>query len=285
MKTLKVLFFLFFLVSNIYGQSVLQSGKINIATLILDYDDYTFEKGNFSSYETNKNIGTKIEFLYDYYSPCDNGDISMYIKQTNKRFFSASIIWMGTGNIYYPSSYVKNIYPFTTNDTTIKKPDLNFINKTIKPFYVTNSVFLSINDNIWNSIKSLYITTEFSNYNYNVDVYLYSPQEGPRDYTKDKWIVILSYNDYNNIISLSNKSISTEYNNVESSTIEFFNQSNNIYLKNITEAYNYQIIDTNGRCIVSGIIENNDINISSLKPNLYILKIIGINKVFKFIKK
>jgi len=90
--------------------SIIKSDSLNLCVLKLDYKTYNFEGGNLSYYKKCP-AADSLPFIREYQAPCDFGNIKYKINSTLETVFNASIIWMGTGSITYPTTF-SNYIPF-----------------------------------------------------------------------------------------------------------------------------------------------------------------------------
>jgi hypothetical protein len=194
-QKLLTLFNIFFIVffSKAQNDTIIQTGKLNLAVLKLNYSNFTFEGGTISYLDRPESTKDSIPFNIIYQSPLDFGNICLRIEPTLDTLFNGSIIWMGTGVINQPSNFYTNS-PFEMGDSLISIPNsIQFINENGQlennPYW-TNAV-----DDCWNSISNLKVTENFANYEFHAAIYLYTPVVGFTDYNFAKWIVFLYYQD------------------------------------------------------------------------------------------
>jgi len=285
MKTLKMLLlfeFIFQLTCFSQNRPDIKSGYANISTLIVDYDSYKFEGGNMSYYCCTNCQNDGLPFLFGYNSPGDFGSITVILKPTFDILFDASIIWMGKGEINYPTNFSLN-YPFTDSIHSVPQPlDLVYIKTDGKSS--TDFTFNQKADSAWDVINSLVITNVYSNYNFKVGIYLYPPTVGVFDPKVAKWIIFLYAGD----LAVINRSIQDHsivfYPNPTKKIIELSyneNQANTLF---------YRVCDLTGIVLDKGILNQpkNQVDFSSFPKGIYFLIItndkgsyLGIEKIIK----
>lgn len=166
--------------------------SLNLAVLVVDYNTYAFEGGNLSYYEKCTCSNDSLPFIPDFNSPGDFGGISFTLEHTGDTIFDATIIWMGTGQIYYPSEFSMQ-WPFEYHDLAMPKPVLEYFDwsgqKTNDPAIIQKA------DSAWDVVDSLIITSFFANYDYKTGIYLYPPTVGMFDPGVAKWIIFLYYSE------------------------------------------------------------------------------------------
>ena len=164
--------------------TIIKDEYLNFATLIVDYDTYNFEGGNLSYYQIcNSCTNDSLPFDIVFNPPGDFGDITYRIQTTFDTVFFGTIVWAGTGQMYYPNNFDLN-YPFNTSDTLIEKP-INIEYFGINGTKVNDDTsFIQKADSAWDKIDSLEITKLFAEKNYKAGIFLYAPTVGPNP-TKD----------------------------------------------------------------------------------------------------
>ena len=263
-----------FNVNSSITDTILISDYLNFATLIVDYDTYDFEGGNLSYYQHCNNCtadSIPFEILINY--PMDFGDITFRIQNTLDTIFFATIIWMGTGQIYHPDDCNLS-YPFNTINNQVEKPDnIEYYDIYGSKVY-TDSAFIHSADFAWEKIDSLEITKLFSENNYKVGIYLYPPSVGVFNPTTAKWIIFFYLNDYNSLVypvSSSNNEDQlliypnpcTDHLTIESKSIIF-------------DEYQLEILDLSGKPFIKQQIYMSTfsrLDLSSIEPGAYIIKI------------
>lgn len=268
MKILKLLIIFGILAPlNSYSQNdtIIKSGFVNLAILIVDYDTYEFEGGNLSYYSCIDCNNDSLPFLIDYKPPGDFGDITFKLIPTLDTIFTGTIIWMGIGQINYPVNYSLD-YPFnSTSDISLKPNDITYFDKNGQISNDTN--FIQKADSVWNIIDTLTITNYYSEHNFKVGIYLYPPVVGAFNPIVAKWIVFLYYYDMTN-------SLGKYYNN--KGFILFPNPTKNTIIldckKDQSKILRYSITNLIGIILKEGIIENGvKINLSSFSKGTYYL--------------
>jgi len=83
-----------------YFQSPVTSGN-KVLLLKVDYLTHTFEGG--TEFEFPQPSAT-FTVSYNYKSPGDFGNITLFYKELNEKLFDGSIIWMGKGEMNFPKT-------------------------------------------------------------------------------------------------------------------------------------------------------------------------------------
>ncbi|MCD4729775.1 MAG: hypothetical protein K8R74_04180, partial [Bacteroidales bacterium] len=225
--------------------TILNSDYLNFVTLIVDYDTYEFEGGNLSYYQHCNNCtedSIPFEILVNY--PGDFGNITYRIQNTLDTMFFASIIWMGTGQIYHPENYSFD-FPFNTINNKVEKPDnIEYYDKYGSKVY-TDSTFIQSADAAWYKIDSLEITKLFSENNCKVGIYLYPPSVGVFNPATAKWIIFFYLNDYNSAVHPASSSKNENQLLIYPNPCKDYLTIENIPIK--TNSCLLEIIDLSGR--------------------------------------
>ncbi len=263
--------------------TIIKDEYLNFATLIVDYDTYNFEGGNLSYYQIcNSCTNDSLPFDIVFNPPGDFGDITYRIQTTFDTVFFGTIVWAGTGQMYYPNNFDLN-YPFNTSDTLIEKP-INIEYFGINGTKVNDDTsFIQKADSAWDKIDSLEITKLFAEKNYKAGIFLYAPTVGMFDPYAAKWIVFLYYNN-------NSTSIFTEKNTNLKLLIHPNPTKDFIYIK--TEKTNnkmLKIIDISGRIVYSKKLNDNieQIDISDYSKGVYFISVksdefIKTEKIIKY---
>lgn len=165
--------------------------SLNLAVLIVDYDSLVFEGGNMSYYPKCTCLVDSLPFVPHFVSPGDFGSIAFTLEHTGDTIFDATIVWMGTGGISFPTDFSLQ-WPFLYSDLVVPKPQLGYFDWTGQ---ITNDpVIIQKADSAWDVVDSLIITSFFADYTYKAGIYLYPPTVGMFDPSVAKWVVFLYYN-------------------------------------------------------------------------------------------
>jgi hypothetical protein len=251
---------------NSYCQNdaIIKKGYVNIATLIVDYDTYNFEGGDISYYSCSDCPIDSIPFTIDYDSPGDFGGVTFKLSELQDTVFSATIIWMGTGQIYYPNEFSMQGSFLDTNKVTNKPNDLRYIDTDGNA--ITDAYLLNKADSAWNAIDSLKITELFAENRFKSAIYLYPPSVGAFDPNVAKWIIFLYQYDQSNAIN------SNGFNNTH---IQIFsNPVNGVEKINLNlKITNYRIFNSSGQLVDKGEFLSNvhQIDVTILNSGLYFL--------------
>ena len=261
------------------NDTILNSDYLNFVTLIIDYDTYEFEGGNISYYQHCNNCtedSIPFEILVNY--PGDFGNITYRIQNTLDTMLFASIIWMGTGQIYHPEDF-SFTFPFNTINNKVEKPDnIEYYDKYGSKVY-TDSTFIESADAAWYIIDSLEITKLFSGNNYKVGIYLYPPSVGVFNPAAAKWVIFFYLDDFNAAvqpISANNDRLRIYPNPCKDYlTID--------KLPKKSEFYSLEIMDFSGKTMIKKQIESiqkESIDIKRLNSGVYLLKIYNNNSTY-----
>ena len=159
----------------------LQSNN-KLLLLQIDYLTYTFEKGIELTLSGNTSLSDSLPIILDYRAPGDEGSISLLYQPTNDTVFHGVIIWMGYGDMLYPSS-LDTATVFDTLTTSIPMPD----NSQFQKIYGSYENLTAI----WEAIDNLEIVSRYLARSKRIGYFLYNRSE-PRDSAYSDWFIILS---------------------------------------------------------------------------------------------
>lgn len=256
---------------NGYGQdeNIIKSGYVNIATLIVDYVTYNFEGGNISYYSCPDCPTDSIPLTIDYDPPLDFGEITFKLSSSNDTVFNATIIWMGTGQIYKPNEFSTQS-PFINTNTAVAKPnDLRFIYYDGDVF--TNPSLINRANLAWNSIDSLEILKMFADQGFKAAIYLYPPTLGMFDPNVAKWIIFLYH--YDKTGSIDNECLHNVHFQLFPNPVQ---QGGVVNLKvTNTELSNYKIFNSLGQLVDKGEIVGTEsqLILPHLESGIYLLQL------------
>ncbi|WP_243347715.1 T9SS type A sorting domain-containing protein [Parabacteroides sp. FAFU027] len=262
MRTSVILFVLL-----LAGFMQLFSQHVVVATLKVDYNSYVFEGGNLSEYNCKDCDNTTLPFVTDFHSPGDFGSITFLLKPTSDTIFYATIIWMGTGQIYYPKNFTTD-FPYLSpglSQRVIPMP-VNVTWYDMDGKVTVDSSFIKKAIPAWHAIDTLLITRAFSNHPYQAAIYLYPPSVGVFNPDVAKWIVFLY---------LSGKGLVTNE-EINEEKIGIFPNPTSEYL--VVSGFagrfvKYALVDVSGRVIQSGRLSGNTISMSGLSSGMYLLRL------------
>ncbi len=142
-----------------------------LLTLKIDYLTNTFEGGIETVFASNTNSFTIVK---EYVAPSDIGYIKFTYQELNQLLFHGSHIWMGTGKMFYPTSFQPaSIFSITTGSNSVT-PTAGFEYMNI---YEDSNSINTAPPAWWNSIQNLSLVRFYlaSNPTATVKYFLYRP--------------------------------------------------------------------------------------------------------------
>ena len=159
-----------------------QSGNNKVLLLKVDYTTNTFEGGKELTFDSNT---TTFSTNYQYVTPADFGSIKIFYTELNTQLFYGDIIWMGTGEIHFPTDFQPaSSFEFVNTFAAIDLPSVeNIFNPNNEIFNYTNPL---------NQVVYLSKVIEYraSNPNASAKIFLYQPSVGIGDPATWKWIIM-----------------------------------------------------------------------------------------------
>ena len=159
----------------------------NVVLLKVDYLTNKFEGGKVLNFSETDDF--TISTIYK--APGDFGSIALYYDELNEKLFEGTIIWMGTGEMSYPSKMdAPNKFSTTSNNLTMPGIDEFEYIKFNEFSYIPDTINY---DSIWQSIDNLKIVASYRNSNLTekINLFLYTPSVGVGDPADWDWFVIL----------------------------------------------------------------------------------------------
>lgn len=159
----------------------------NVVLLKVDYLTNKFEAGKVLNFPESENF--TISSIYK--APGDFGSIALYYSELNEKLFEGTIIWMGTGEMSYPSKMdVPKKFSKTSNNLTMPSIDVFEYVKFNEFSYIPDTIDY---ESIWQSIDNLKIVKSYRNSNSSekIHLFLYTPSVGVGNPEDWDWFVIL----------------------------------------------------------------------------------------------
>lgn len=156
----------------------------SIVILKVDYMTNKFEGGYEQQINSEITDADTIPITIKYKAPGDFGNISLYYKPTNDLLFDGSIIWMGTGTIKYPKTFIP-ASKYSLLGSPITKPE----DSEFKCIFGTPPTDYS---SIWKSIESLMIVSNCLDSKKKIDLFLYTPSVGVGNPNDWDWIIVMN---------------------------------------------------------------------------------------------
>jgi hypothetical protein len=170
------------------------AANTQILLLQVDYTTNTFVSGKELSFAQTAD---SFSIAKEYHAPGDFGYIKLFYSEIDKMIFYGDIIWMGCGDIHFPTKW-KNKAEFDfvrTDDLCYPKNGFEIIYNNN---YEMQDTPISENDfkSAWYALEVLQLVRDYftANPDEKVKVYLYQPSVGVGNPADWKWIFILRRN-------------------------------------------------------------------------------------------
>ena len=165
-----------------------------MAIFKVDFVTYHFHSANISYYTKCNNDCDldSLPILMYFDGFYDDARVYFYYKFDNSLLFGAWIFWMGTGYIFYPTSFLPaSSFPY--DSTNIPLPtDAEYYDLNVAGTHYTWDEYIARGKKAWDTISSLEIVHLFAEKPFHVGLYAYSPSEGVSfDPYKLDWIIFL----------------------------------------------------------------------------------------------
>jgi hypothetical protein len=168
---------------NLNSTGLLFEPKTNKVLLLkVDYTTNTFEGGKEFTFDSNT---TTFSTNYEYIPASDFGSIKIFYTELNAQLFYGDIIWMGTGEIHFPTDFQPaNSFEFVN---TLVPIDLPTVENIFNPNNQIYDYTTPLNQVIY---LSKVIDYRASNPNGVAKIFLYQPSVGIGDPATWKWIIL-----------------------------------------------------------------------------------------------
>ncbi len=172
--------------------TIFHTNKINILTVSIDYQDYSFSGAAMNYYDCPACSKDSLPYEIDYDEPMDFGSMTFKLDPSTDTIFHGGIIWMGTGQISHPSLSSNTNAPFDNVGTSLPLPaHISYLNHDGNP--VSGS---SETDLAWEAVSQLRIVQLIADEDYDVLCYFYPPTVGALDPDPAKWIFFFYKKNY-----------------------------------------------------------------------------------------
>lgn len=240
--------------------------KINILTVSIDFEDYSFTGASMNYYDCPTCTHDSIPYFIDYQAPSDFGSMTWNLSPTMDAIFSGTIIWMGTGSMSYPQLSSNTNAPFDDLGNSLPIPS-TITYHDISGAQAQGNAETAL---AWDAVSRLRIVQLFDEDDYDVLCYLYAPTVGMFDPGPAKWVFFF----YKNMstASLAQKDLLDIdiYPNPATDRLNFSSNSS-------TPTY-YRITDIQGKIIDENSTDtSNEISVEHLQSGVYFIAFNGEN--------
>ncbi len=241
---------------------VLRPNKVNVYTLIVDYDNPQFEGGNLAYYDCPSCINDSLPFIVDYHEPGDFGSMTFLLNPTEDTLFHGSMIWMGQGQIYYPNNFSVES-PFMIQDDIIGMPE-DVQCYDMNGHKITDPQFMNAAQNAWYEVNRLEVVELAAEYGFKTAMYLYAPAVGAFDPGSAKWVVFMYRNvQLSEISEVASGGDFTLYPNPAKSLINVSGSEQKIS--------HYEVRNNLGQVLQTGNLDSHTILLTGMSDGIYFL--------------
>ena len=190
MKVLSLILFVLLLFSC-KQEDVPDKYQYEILMFRISYNDFEFIEGIELSIEVEEEGNNLLPITTEYQSPGDFGYMKFFHDETSELIFHGEIIWAGTGDIVYPSSW----NPASSYLDGLFAPIATPSNERWVVLGNEESFVDFSYDSIWEAISHLNITSLYmEEENTQIGIYQYTPSVGIGNPEEWSWILILHRN-------------------------------------------------------------------------------------------
>ncbi|MCE3295874.1 MAG: hypothetical protein K0R65_1588 [Crocinitomicaceae bacterium] len=254
-----LLYVSFLLISGSYAQ--MELNKVNVFTLLVDYDNPQFEGGNISYYDCPSCSNDSVPLLIDYQEPGDVGGITFRLEPTGDTLFNGSIIWMGQGQINQPSAFNMES-PFIMQDDIIGMPEnVSYFDMQGRP--ISDPQFVNAAENAWYEVNQLEIVKTASENGFKTAMLMYTPAVGVFNPEVAKWVIFF----YRNVqLSSLQESVLNPFTVYPNPAKSLINVS-----AGTAKVSHFEIRNNLGQVIQTGNLDSHTILLTGMADGIYFL--------------
>jgi hypothetical protein len=260
MKTI-LLLATFLLAGGSFAQ-VMMGNKVNVFTLLVDYDNPQFEGGNLAYYDCADCSNDSLPFVVDYKSPGDFGSISFTLSPSGDTLFYGSMIWMGQGQMFHPSAF-RTSSPFVVQEDIIGMPE-DVICYDMSGHRISDPQFVNSAQSAWYEVNRLEAVKLASENNFKTAMFMYAPSVGGPNPTDAKWIIFLYRNiQLSTLTEMASGGGFTVYPNPAKSLINVS--------ESIEPVSHYEVRNNLGQVLQTGKLDSRTILLTGMSEGMYFL--------------
>lgn len=160
-------------------------GENKVLMLRVDHDTFAFEGGK----ELTFDAASTFTIASEYVSPGDFGSVTLLYDELDQPLFDGTIIWMGLGEMSFPSA-LDAADSFATIEDGVVQPELSQFEEIE---YAEGDFGEPDHQSIWTAIKNIELVKEYRDANpeAKVSLFLYAPSVGIGNPAEWDWFVIL----------------------------------------------------------------------------------------------
>ena len=168
---------------------VLKPDSVNLGLLVLDYQTYALEGANLSYFPPCGGCGTdSLPLLVEIETPSDFGSVVFRYAPTGDTVFAGTVIWLGSGEILYPTAFVPADSMKFHADSVAQPEDPDRYEFFVE---LQEETVIAKSDSAWQAISSVDLVHTFAESDFRVGFHLYPPALGIFEPSLAKWIVFL----------------------------------------------------------------------------------------------
>lgn len=167
------------------------NGEMNLAILLVDYETYELRGGHVSHYYPcvgGEDAGLPFESYW--VPPIDFGSITFVYAAVGDTVFDATIIWSGSGHIYYPDTFFEPD-TFSIEHTRIELPQaVEYFDYSGQPSTPDQDT-LERTQSVWDTVNNIDILHAYAKEPYKVGFFAYTPSVGIGNPSEWRWVVFV----------------------------------------------------------------------------------------------
>ena len=160
--------------------------KSKLLVVQIDYETYKFEGASEQFLLSDFTTVDTLPLASNYSLPGDFGNVAFNYQPKNELVFDGSIIWMGTGQLKFPT--IKSASNFSRGSQVAVRPDTTGF-QFLQPAVMTQNYDL---DSIWMDVAELEIVNEYLKSHKKVGLFLYTPSVGAGNPADWNWYLFFN---------------------------------------------------------------------------------------------
>ena len=260
MKTV-LLVAIFLLAGRSFAQ-VMVENKVNVFTLLVDYNSPQFQGGNLAYYDCLDCSNDSLPFYVSYHDTGDFGSLSYTLAPTGDTLFYGSTVWMGQGEMLYPSSFNMDS-PFMLQDDIIGMPE-DVVCYDMQGRRISDPQFMNAAQTAWYEVNRLEVVKMASENGFKTAMMVYSPTAGVFDPGAAKWVIFMYRNVQLN--SLQEAAFTPFYNVYPNPAKSVLNINPGLF-----KVSHFEVRNNLGQVLQTGNLDSHSILLTGMSDGIYFL--------------
>lgn len=263
--------------------SLISNDSMNLAIFEMDYLTHDLLNISVMHYPLCNCDQDSLPFYGEYVPPMDFGDMKFRYTYDNSLLFGGTLVWMGTGFIYYPENFTSGSGFVHLQDSIPLPANARYLYWWTFPAG-TYADFVSKSQAVWNTISDLKLVHDFAEGNHmRVGFYGYPPTQGMMNPQVARWIIFV-YRGNDISMNIADQTIPEKNLNVWPNPAT---TALSVDLQNFDSPQHLIIADMTGQPLITIVPSGNRIeklDIAELPAGIYTLQMVN-KEGFRILKR